>query len=167
MVRLRRPWDGRVTVCLSANGGFMRKTNVNNSLQHAYATARGVGGVRQTRPSQEKPRGQVAGRAACTSILQFICVHRLYDVPQMCRPIELISRPAGLSNTISRQPQTMPFIQATPLYHRRRTTIVSLIPRIISLRVRVGLPIINLLDPSMHRQYYHKGILFKGYRLLR
>ena len=61
----------------SANGGFMRKTNVNTSLQHAYGTARGVGGVRQTRPSQEKPGGQVAGRAACTSILQVSCVHRL------------------------------------------------------------------------------------------
>ena len=43
----------------------MRKTNVNSNAQHAYGTARGVGGVRQTRPSQEKPGGQVAGRVAC------------------------------------------------------------------------------------------------------
>ena len=48
--------DGRGTVALrtSANGGFMRKTNVNNSLQDAYGTLRGIGGVRKTRPSQEK-----------------------------------------------------------------------------------------------------------------
>ena len=67
--------DGRGTVALrtSANGGFMRKTNVNSNAQHAYGTAWGVGGVRQTRPSQEKPGGQVAGRAACTSILQVAC----------------------------------------------------------------------------------------------
>ena len=67
--------DGRGTVALrtSPNGGFMRETNVNSNAQHAYGTARGVGGVCQTRPSQEKPGGQVAGRAACTSILQVAC----------------------------------------------------------------------------------------------
>ena len=49
--------DGRGTVALrtSANGGFMRKTNVNNSLQHAYGTARGVG---RRRGSPDVPKSR-------------------------------------------------------------------------------------------------------------
>ena len=68
---------GTVALRTSANGGFMRKTNANSSLQHAYGTARGVGGVRQTRPSQEKSEGQVAVQCRCANVTLVISLARV------------------------------------------------------------------------------------------
>ena len=98
------------------------KTNVNNSLQRVWNRT----GRRRGSPDAPKSReAGGAGRRACRMHLDSAsCEHRLkitsyYDLPQMCRPIELISRPAGLSNTIFRQPQLgmSHFLQHIPLVY--------------------------------------------------